>query len=260
MLRAGRPCLCLLSHSFPCDVPLWHPSGIPPARCPSHTIQAECMESARVWTGRPTGSSLSSCAGTPRERGPIRTPGETCKSAVPEPVPSVDMTSGAHSIWGRVDGGHVMVNAATSPKGDGCRKIQANCRYFFRWCAADSIPTTAMELHREQHGIRSTLMAKQAPASTRLPRGTKPVAQAFLNALDTVPEQSRAAVSKAALSMIRDEIKASREKQRAARSGPAASAKTTRGPKTGRRKRVTKREWPDAGAADTNAAETVEKS
>jgi hypothetical protein len=81
-----------------------------------------------------------------------------------------------------------------------------------------------------------------------------------LNALDTVPEQSRAAVSKAALSMIRDEIKASREKQRAARSGPAASAKTTRGPKTGRRKRVTKREWPDAGAADTNAAETVEKS
>jgi hypothetical protein len=153
-----------------------------------------------------------------------------------------------------------MVKAATSPKGDGCRKIQANCRYFFRWCAADSIPTTAMELHREQHGIRSTLMAKQAPASTRLPRGTKPVAQAFLNALDTVPEQSRTAVSKAALSMIRDEIKASREKQRASRSGSAASAKAARGPKTGRGKRVTKRERPEADAADTDAARTDAKS
>jgi len=114
-------------------------------------------------------------------------------------------------------------------------------------------------LHRKQHGIRSTLMAKQAPASTRLPRGTKPVAQAFLTALDTVPEQSRAAVSKAALSMIRDEIKASRERQRASRSESAASAKTARGPKTGRRTRVTKRERPEANAADTNAAETAEK-
>ena len=103
-------------------------------------------------------------------------------------------------------------------------------------------------------------MAKQAPASTRLPRGTKPVAQAFLNALDTVPEQSRAAVSKAALSMIRDEIKASREKQRASRSGPAAFAKAARGPKAGRRKRVTKRERANAGASDTDTAETAEKS
>jgi hypothetical protein len=103
-------------------------------------------------------------------------------------------------------------------------------------------------------------MAKQAPVSTRLPRGTKPVGQAFLNALDTVPEQSRAAVSKAALSMIRDEIRASREKQRASRSGSAASAKPAPSPKTGRRTRVTKRERPEADASGTNATETVSKS
>ena len=96
-------------------------------------------------------------------------------------------------------------------------------------------------------------MAKQEPASTRLPRGTKPVAQAFLDALDTVPEQSRAAVSKAALSMIRDEIKAGREKQRASRSESAAPAKATRRPKAGRRTRATKREKPEAGEADAGA-------
>ena len=103
-------------------------------------------------------------------------------------------------------------------------------------------------------------MAKQAPASTRLPRGTKPVAQAFLHALDTVPEQSRAAVSKAALSMIRNEIKASREKQRASRSESVASTTSARGAKTGRRTRVTKRERPEADAVDTDAAGTDAKS
>ena len=68
-------------------------------------------------------------------------------------------------------------------------------------------------------------MAKAETASTRLPRGTKPVAQAFLAALDAVPDASRAAVAKAAQTMIRDELKARREKQRATRSTPGRAAK-----------------------------------
>lgn len=93
--------------------------------------------------------------------------------------------------------------------------------------------------HRHQHRIRFTAMAKQASAATRLPRGTKPVAQAFLTALDAVPEASRAAVSKASLAMIRDELKTRREKQRAARSGSAAPTKTARNAKAVRGTRAT---------------------
>ena len=103
-------------------------------------------------------------------------------------------------------------------------------------------------------------MAKQALASTRLPRGTKPVAQAFLNALDTIPEQSRAAVSKAALSMIRDEIKASRERQKASRSKSAASGKAVRDLNPVRRTRVTKRGKSEIGTADADVAEPATKS
>ena len=53
-------------------------------------------------------------------------------------------------------------------------------------------------------------------AATRSPRGTKPVSQAFFSALETIPEASRPAVEKAALAMIRDEIKMRREKTKAA--------------------------------------------
>jgi hypothetical protein len=59
-------------------------------------------------------------------------------------------------------------------------------------------------------------MSKADTAPTRSPRGTKPVSQAFFNALDAVPEAQRAAVAKAAQAMIRDELKARREKARAA--------------------------------------------
>lgn len=65
-------------------------------------------------------------------------------------------------------------------------------------------------------------MAEPANSSTRLPRGTKPVVQAFLAALDAVPEVSRPAVAKAAQMMIRDELKARREKQRQAPKSVAA--------------------------------------
>jgi hypothetical protein len=60
-------------------------------------------------------------------------------------------------------------------------------------------------------------MAKEeTTATTRAPRGTKPVAQAFLAALDSVPEATRSAVAKAAQGMIRDELKNRREKLKAA--------------------------------------------
>ena len=53
-------------------------------------------------------------------------------------------------------------------------------------------------------------------ATTRAPRRAKPVAQAFLAALDSVPEAARSAVAKAAQVIIRDEIKNRREKLKAA--------------------------------------------
>ena len=69
-------------------------------------------------------------------------------------------------------------------------------------------------------------MIKEQSVSTRLPRGTRPVTQAFFTALDAVPEASRATVAKAAQVLIRDELKARREKIKAA----TAQTKTTRKP------------------------------
>ena len=59
-----------------------------------------------------------------------------------------------------------------------------------------------------------TIMAK-ADTTTRAPRGTKPVTQAFFTALDAIPEAIRPAVFKAALVMIRDEMKMQKEKTKA---------------------------------------------
>ena len=47
---------------------------------------------------------------------------------------------------------------------------------------------------------------------TRVPRGTKIVAKAFFAAADEIPEPQRAEAVKAALVLIRDELKAAREK------------------------------------------------
>jgi hypothetical protein len=58
-------------------------------------------------------------------------------------------------------------------------------------------------------------MSKAVTTTTRAPRGTKPVSQAFFAALDAVPEMTRSAVAKAAQAMIRDELKARREKIKA---------------------------------------------
>ncbi len=103
-------------------------------------------------------------------------------------------------------------------------------------------------------------MPKPESASTRLPRGTKPVAQAFLTALDAVPEASRAAVSKASLGMIRDELKSRREVQRAARSGLAAPTKTARRAQAVPKTRAKKRGRIEAGGVETGADETASRS
>ena len=74
-------------------------------------------------------------------------------------------------------------------------------------------------------------MAKADTMAARAPRGTKPVSQAFFTALEQIPEASRAAVAKSALTLIRDEMKtrreklklaAAKEKEKARKPAPAA--------------------------------------
>jgi hypothetical protein len=73
-------------------------------------------------------------------------------------------------------------------------------------------------------------MAKTATTITRSPRGAKPVSQAFFAALNTIPEASRSAVARAAQAMIRDELKAQREKIKVAAIKDKAAAAKTKAP------------------------------
>jgi hypothetical protein len=54
-------------------------------------------------------------------------------------------------------------------------------------------------------------MAVKATATTRAPRGTKTLTQAFFSAADEIPETQRDAVVKAALAAIRDQLKDDRD-------------------------------------------------
>ena len=71
-------------------------------------------------------------------------------------------------------------------------------------------------------------MGKSATATDRAPRGTKVLAQAFFTAADGIPDDRRDAVVKAALALIREQLKDVRDKAKAARAkragakGPAA--------------------------------------
>jgi hypothetical protein len=56
-----------------------------------------------------------------------------------------------------------------------------------------------------------------ATETTRAPRGAKVLAQAFFSAAGEIPEDRRAAVVKAALGLIREQIKKVREKAKLAR-------------------------------------------
>src|SRR5713226_7825748 len=60
-------------------------------------------------------------------------------------------------------------------------------------------------------------MAAKTTASTRAPRGTKTLTQAFFSAADGIPEAQRGAVVKAALASIRDQLKDDREKAKVAK-------------------------------------------
>ena len=66
-------------------------------------------------------------------------------------------------------------------------------------------------------------MAKSAAATTRAPRGTKIVAQAFFSAADEIPEARRAEVVRAALALIREQLKDARGKAKSARGKPAGA-------------------------------------
>jgi hypothetical protein len=68
--------------------------------------------------------------------------------------------------------------------------------------------------------------------SVRAPRGTRVLTQAFFSAADAIPEPHRAAVVKAALAAIRNELKAAREKAAAAKvKAKSASAVKKAAPK-----------------------------
>jgi ubiquinone biosynthesis protein UbiJ len=74
-------------------------------------------------------------------------------------------------------------------------------------------------------------MAIKATATARAPRGTKVLTQAFFSAADSIPEAQRAAVVKAALAAIRDELRNTRDKARIAK----AKAKAKSAPKAPRK-------------------------
>jgi hypothetical protein len=76
-------------------------------------------------------------------------------------------------------------------------------------------------------------MAKASSVS-RAPRGTRIVAKAFFAAADEIPEQNRAEVVKAALALIRDELKTTREKVATAKA--KAKGKTAKVPASNGRK------------------------
>ena len=65
-------------------------------------------------------------------------------------------------------------------------------------------------------------MANAETQSARLPRGTRPVAKAFFDALDAVADAQKAAVARAAQILIRDELRTRREKGKATNAGTGA--------------------------------------
>jgi hypothetical protein len=71
-------------------------------------------------------------------------------------------------------------------------------------------------------------MARTNTATTRAPRGTRIVAKAFLSAADKIPQARRDEVVKAALSLIREEIKTGKAKTKT--TIPVQKAESVRSP------------------------------
>src|ERR1700753_769114 len=67
-------------------------------------------------------------------------------------------------------------------------------------------------------------MAMKVGASSRVPRGTRSLIKAFFDAADDIPEGQRDGVVKAAMAVIRDELKAAREKAKAGKAKIRLSA------------------------------------
>jgi hypothetical protein len=101
-------------------------------------------------------------------------------------------------------------------------------------------------------------MAKD-PGTTRAPRGTKPVVASFFSALNEVPETQRAAVAKAAIASIRNEISVNRDAARAKAKAPAkATRKTARVKQASPKKAASKKSG--AKVAAKRAAPAMKKS
>lgn len=103
-------------------------------------------------------------------------------------------------------------------------------------------------------------MLKAETTSSRAPRGTKPVSQAFFTALEAIPDASRAAVAKAAIVMIRDEMKARKDKLKLAAAKekarkPAPPAKVTKSKKAAPAPKAAASKTPEVAKA--NGAEPV---
>ncbi len=77
-------------------------------------------------------------------------------------------------------------------------------------------------------------MAAKPTVSSRAPRGTRTLTQAFFSAADGIPEAQRADVVKAAVMAIRDQLKEEREKAKLTKARAKAKGAKTAG--TRRRK------------------------
>jgi hypothetical protein len=109
-------------------------------------------------------------------------------------------------------------------------------------------------------------MAKAA-ASSRAPRGTRVLTQAFFSAADEIPESQRDAVVKAALASIRDTLKEAREKTKTAkatagRPSRGRMSEPTRAPRSslakGRKTGTARRGRPPARQASETSGEAAE--
>ena len=99
-------------------------------------------------------------------------------------------------------------------------------------------------------------MAIKEDVKTRSPRGTKNVTQAFFEALDGIPGSQQKAVATAALTSIRDDLKAQRLKTKEAAAKAKAKAKAPAKKKAAATRAVsaTKTTKPSATAARKKAA------
>lgn len=86
-----------------------------------------------------------------------------------------------------------------------------------------------------------------ATAPKRAPRGTRQIVRAFHEAVDAIPEASRNEAAKAALTKIRDDLKAAREKARVNKTEVRQS--TGRDTRTVRRPRRSSKQLPSKGTA-----------